>query len=273
MDRYFYRLIFFYVGCVLSIGVICPSNNAALTSGGAGAGSSAFVVGIQNAGISALPSIINAVVITSAWSSGNSFFYLSSRSLYSLAVSGSAPRIFKSCTKGGVPWAACIATALFCPLAYLNCGTSSAVVFEWFVNLTNTSGFISWICCSIVFLRFRKACIAQGITPSTGLPYHSWIQPYGAWYAIVFFTFLTLINGFTVFWPENWSASSFLTAYVGIPIFLVIYFGHRLTHWKDPWAHESMSVDLHTGAEEVEAAEMPAPVYDKWYQKMRVVFE
>jgi len=32
-------------------------------------------------------------------------------------------------------------------------------------------------------------------------------------------------------------------------------------------------VDLHTGLEEIEAEEMPAPVYDKWYEKMRVVFE
>ena len=34
-------------------------------------------------------------IIISAWSSGNSFLYLSSRSLYSLAVTGNAPRCFK----------------------------------------------------------------------------------------------------------------------------------------------------------------------------------
>ena len=50
--RYFARLIIFYVGCVLSIGILCPSDDAKLTSGGAGAGSSAFVIGIKNAGIS-----------------------------------------------------------------------------------------------------------------------------------------------------------------------------------------------------------------------------
>jgi yeast amino acid transporter len=43
-----------------------------------GAGSSPFVVGIQNAGISTLPSIVNAIIIMSAWSSGNSFLYISS---------------------------------------------------------------------------------------------------------------------------------------------------------------------------------------------------
>ena len=129
--RYFWRLIIFYIGCVLAISVICPSDDARLTDGGAGAGSSAFVVGIKNAGIPILDSIINAGIIISAWSSGNSFLYLSGRSLYSLALSGNAPSFFKACTKGGVPYRAVAASALFAPLAYLNCGSSGAVVFNW----------------------------------------------------------------------------------------------------------------------------------------------
>jgi len=57
--RYIYRLVFFYLGSVLAIGILCPSNDPALTDGGAGAGSSAFVVGIRNAGISVLDSIVS----------------------------------------------------------------------------------------------------------------------------------------------------------------------------------------------------------------------
>jgi amino acid transporter len=52
--RYFWRLIIFYIGCVLAIGILSPSNDPRLTDGGQGAGSSAFVVGIQNAGIHGL---------------------------------------------------------------------------------------------------------------------------------------------------------------------------------------------------------------------------
>jgi amino acid transporter len=102
--RYFYRLIIFYVGGVLAIGVVCPSNAPQLVNGGAGAKTSPWVVGIQNAGISVLPSIINGAIITSAWSAGNSFLYVSSRSLYSLALNGNAPAIFKRCSKYGVPY-------------------------------------------------------------------------------------------------------------------------------------------------------------------------
>jgi amino acid transporter len=271
--RYIYRLFFFYIGCVLAIGVICPSDDPALTSGGSGAGASAFVVGIKNAGIYALPSIVNAVILISAWSAGNSFLYLSSRSLYSLALSGNAPSFFKACTKNGVPYRAVGVSSLFCALGYLNCGTSGAVVFDWFVNLTNTSGFISWICCSIIYLRFRKACIVQGITLEQ-LPYHSILQPWGAWVALVGFVFLTLINGFNVFWPQNWSASSFLTAYIGIPIFLAIYFGHRIYAWKDPWAHPPEMVDLQTGMEQVLADEKPPKQRKmRWWEWPKLIWE
>ena len=175
--RYFYRLVIFYLGSVLAIGVICSSADPALTSGGAGAKASAFVIGIQNAKIQVLPSIINVVIIISAWSSGNSFLYISSRSLYSLAVAFNAPAIFKICTKRGVPYIAIDASLLFMPLAYLNCSTNSSVLFSWFVNVTNTSGIISWICCCIVYLRFHKACLRQDLQD---LPYQSIVQPYGA---------------------------------------------------------------------------------------------
>lgn len=78
---FFIRLLIFYVGGVLVIGIICPSNASALTGGGKGAAASPFVVGIANAGIEVLPHIINAVILSSAWSSGNSFLYMASRSL------------------------------------------------------------------------------------------------------------------------------------------------------------------------------------------------
>ena len=264
--RYFFRLITFYIGSVLAIGVICPFNDARLTNGGVGAKSSAFVVGIANAGISGLPSVINAIIITSAWSSGNSFLYMSSRSLYSLAVSGNAPAIFKKCTKRGVPYNAVAASALFSVLAYLNVASSGSTVFTWFVNLTNTSGFISWICCCIVYLRFHKACRVQGVTE---LPFHSFLQPVGAWIALCAFVFLTLINGFDVFFPGRFTASSFLTAYVGIPIFLGIYFVHRVIHRKDRWARRSEDVDLVTGLQAVLDGEAPPKVYDTFWKKIR----
>jgi hypothetical protein len=86
-----------------------------------------------------------------------------------------------ACNRWGVPYWAVTASSLYVGLAYLNVSNSGSIVFNWFVNLTNTSGFISWICCMIVYLRFNKACKTQGITYEY-LPYHNkWFQPWGAY--------------------------------------------------------------------------------------------
>lgn len=267
--RYIYRLVFFYIFSVLAIGVICPSDDPRLTHGGAGAGSSPFVVAIKDAGIPALDSIVNAAVLTSAWSAGNSFLYMSSRSLYSLAVSGNAPSIFKTCNSWGVPYYAVIASSLFSLLAYLSVSNSSSVVFNWLVNFTNASGFISWTCCCIVYFRFRKAVRAQGVEQ----PYRSKFQPYGAYAGIVGTIFLALINGFSVFFPSKWSVSSFFTAYIGIPAFLVLYFGHRFVFRADPWAWGANDVDLQTGLDEILLAERPERPRDTWWKKVMAVVE
>lgn len=264
---YFWRLIVFYILCVLAMGVICPSNAAGLTSGSENANASPFVIGIRTAGISALDSVVNAGVLTAAWSSGNAWLYFASRSLYSLAKTGAAPKVFTRCDKHGTPYAAVIAMGLFMLLAYLNIDNTGGVVFGWFVNLTNTSGFISWICCCIIYIRFRKAYLIQG--RQNDITWHHWLQPAGSYICIVIFTALCLINGFDVFLPGRFSASSFLTAYIGIPAFLALFFGHKL--WlgrRDPWGAAPVDLDLDSGLQDVLDSEEPAPVLDTWTKKI-----
>ena len=241
-SRYIWRLLIFYVGSVLAITVICPFNDPNLTAGGAGAKSSPFVVGIQKAGIRSLGSVVNAAILTSAWSAGNAYLYMSSRALYSMALAGQAPAVFQRCNKHGVPYMAVGAAWLFAPLSYLNIGNSSSVVFKWFVNLTTTSGFISWICCCIVFLRFRKAFSFQG---KDHAPYRSRVQPYGTWIALVTFTILCFFNGFNVFLANEFTVSGFLTAYIGLPVFVLLFLVHKVVAGRsDPWLLPANEVNL-----------------------------
>lgn len=277
--HFIWRLIMFYALGALAIGVICRSDEPALTDGGKGAASSPWVIAIERAGIHGLDSVINAVVITSAWSSGNSVLYMSSRSLYSLAIVGNAPQIFAHCNKHGVPVYAVIASSLLSLLAYLNIGTLSGIVFNWFVSIINTAAFISWACCCLIYFRFRKACAAQGIARSD-LPYTSIMQPWLAWISIVAFSIFGLLNGFSVFFPGHFTASDFLTAYIGIPVFLLIYLGHRISVWNDdPWVRAPVSVDLVTGlAGIMEDEESDGPTQTnkntnyKWLKKIYTIW-
>ncbi|CAH0034180.1 unnamed protein product [Clonostachys rhizophaga] len=238
------RILVFYVGSVIAIGVICPSNEKELTNGTSGAGSSPFVLGIKRAGIKGLDSVIDAAILTSAWSAGNAFIFQSSRSLYSMALKGQAPKIFTKCTLRCV-----LASSAFSLLAYLNVSSKAGEVFSWFVNLVNTAVFISWICCAI------SAFAAQEL-PSEDLPYTSRFQPWSSYACIGIFSVLYLINGFEVFLPSSWSVSSFFSAYIGIPIFLILYFGHRLTAGRsDAWCYSLHDIDLTTGLEDLKAEE------------------
>lgn len=133
--RYVYRLIIFYIIGAFCIGILVSANNPNLVGGGTDSGSSPWALGIKDAGIRGLDSVVNAAILISAWSAGNSYLYLASRSLYSLSLDGNAPKIFTRCTKSGIPYYAVMASAAWSPLAYLNVSSGGATVFNWFINL------------------------------------------------------------------------------------------------------------------------------------------
>ena len=238
------RLSVFYVLPMLGVTLMCPSNAPGLTSGGAGAGSSPFVIGIKTAGIKILDHIVNAVILCSAWSSGNVYMYLSSRAIYSLATSRNAPKIFARTNRWGVRYVAVTSCTVITLLAYLNVSSSSGKVFNWLVNMINMAAFFSWVLLSFAYVRFRAALEVQGADRSS-LPYLSVCGKPGAYFCIVFFTILGLLNGFYVFFPSEWNVSDFLTAYIGTVLFVVLYVGHKLTVGrKDPWIIPAEEIDL-----------------------------
>lgn len=118
--RVTYRIAFFYILGALLIGIIVSPNAKDLTSGSDNANSSPFVIAIKEAGISALPSIVNACILVAAWSAGNSYCWVGSRMIVAMTTDHQLPQIFGRCTKHGVPYVAVIVAWLFGPLAYLS---------------------------------------------------------------------------------------------------------------------------------------------------------
>lgn len=222
-NQFVYRLAFFYILGSLVIGVIADSNSPRLTSSSGDASASPFVLGIQNAGIHVLNHIINAVILTSAASAGNSFFYAGSRTLYSLSKKGLAPKIFATVNRFGIPYYSVGITFLVACLSYLNVSSSSSQVFTWFSNITTISGFINWIFVSWAFLRWRKAITVQNLDDR--VPYKTILQPFGAYFVIIFISLVSITNGYAVFFDFN--ASDFIAAYITLPIVVFLYVAHR----------------------------------------------
>lgn len=210
--RVFWRILFFYVLGSLAIGVLVSSDDPHLLSaqenGEPGAAQSPWVIGIQNAGIVVLPSIINAVILTSASSSGNAFLYTGSRYLYALAQNRQAPRFFLTCSKRGVPYYAVALTASIGLLTYLSVDKDggAAKAFEWFQNLTTIASLFTWCSILVAYLKFYAALKAQGIDRDT-LIFKSPLQPYVAWASLIYFSMIIIFNGFAVFIDGNWDVS------------------------------------------------------------------
>lgn len=270
-NRFIYRLFAFYVLGSLVIGVTVAYNDqnllSGVASGASGAGASPFVIGIQNAGIKGLNHVINAAILLSAWSSGNSWVYAGSRTLYSLACAGQAPKIFTRCSKNGVPYPAVLVTWSIGLLAFLNLSSSGSTVFYWFTNITTVGGFLSWIIVGIAYLvrylifpsfklhplimlqRFRKALAFNGLLESR--PFKTPFQPYGAYYALVVVSLLAITNGYAIFFPGSFTASGFLVSYIVFAIFFALYFGHKI-YYRTPWMVPVADLDVISGKEAID---------------------
>ncbi|KAI1624333.1 amino acid permease [Exophiala viscosa] len=269
--RVLYRILFFYVFGTLAIGLIVSSDDPNLLSaqknGAAGAAESPWVIGIRNAGISALPSVINAVILTSAISSANAFLYTGSRYLYALAQNGHAPRIFLRCSKSGVPMYAVGMTAATSLLTYMTVSVAGANVFLWFASLITVASLLTWMSICFAFIRFRKAQIVQGVE-TIDVGFMSRFQPYTAWATLAYFAVVTFFNGFQVFMHDEWSVSNFITAYIGLPAFAILFIFWKLV--KRTKLHPLKEIDLISGKREVDAMEgqWPEMVPKNFLQKV-----
>ncbi|ETI19577.1 hypothetical protein G647_09411 [Cladophialophora carrionii CBS 160.54] len=255
--RVFWRILFFYVLGSLAIGVLVPYNDEHLISAQAndapGAAQSPWVIAISRAGIDALPSIINAVILTSASSSANAFLYTGSRYLYAIAQNRQAPRFLLKCSKTGVPIWCVLITWSISLLTYMSCSSGSNTVFTWFQNLTTISTLFTWVSITIAYIRFYHACKAQGIDRNT-LPFKSPFQPYLGYAATIFFGLIIFLNGFDSI-AGGFDYQAFITDYIGIPIYFGLYLFWRIlkrTHFR-----KSSEADLYTGKAALDAIVWP----------------
>ncbi|KAI4596770.1 hypothetical protein KJ359_005113 [Pestalotiopsis sp. 9143b] len=224
--RIFWRILLFYVISIFMITLVVASDDPSLLSASKTA-ASPFVIAATNSGIKYVPSIINAVVITSAWSAANSGMLSGSRTLFGLARENRAPKIFNRLNRFGIPYVSVALFSLFLCLAYMTLSASASLVFEWLVNLVSVAALVNWSIILITYLRFQYGCRAQGIDRRE-LPWAAPLQPYLSWASLVMFILLLLTSGYTTFLKGHWDTEVFVSSYINIPIILVLYFGYKL---------------------------------------------
>jgi amino acid transporter len=179
-------------------------------------------------GIPILPSLVNAVILISIFSTTNSFVFAASRSLYGMAQQGQAPRVFARLNKQGVPYLCVLITLAMGCLAYLSLSQGTVKVLNWWINLVTSAQLVSWTCIAITFLRFFYASTRQG--RRSDLPQLGSLQPFSAYTLLVCSPLVFLFQGYYVFLPGAFNGPDFVFAYGSIFIFLAILAGYKV-YW------------------------------------------
>ncbi|PNS14567.1 Proline-specific permease [Sphaceloma murrayae] len=259
----FYRLTTFFVLGSMAVGILVPYDDPTLTAAfensAPGAAASPYVVSMIRLRIPILPDIVNAMVLTSALSAGNSYAYCASRSLYGLALEGKAPKFLRKCTKNGVPIYCVVVVLIIALLAFLQVGEESAVVLQWFVSLVTASQLINFSVMCFTYVMFKRALDAQGVDRNT-LKYKSWFQPYMAYGAGTACAIMAIVGGYPVFLPGAFTVPTFLFSYTMIFVFPCIFVGWKLVK-KTKWVRPE-EADLQENLDEIaeyEANYVPAP--------------
>ncbi|KAJ9127077.1 hypothetical protein QFC24_001312 [Naganishia onofrii] len=268
IKRVYIRILLFYILGTFVIGLLVPSNYPNLGLGSKNAAGSPFVIAIKRSGIKALPSIVNACLLTSAWSAASSDLYTSSRALYGLALSRRAPKIFTKCTKNGLPWVSVIFCALFGGLAYMSLQSSAGTVFGYFANMTAAAGLLTWWGICFLYIRFHKGMRVQGLN-RRDLPYWSRFngKAAAAWYAIVMITIILIFFSWNVFLnSETDFTANFITSYLPIAVFPILYLAFKFI--KKTRFVRASEMDFVSDVAQIEAETYEEEVPTTWYGKV-----
>jgi lysine-specific permease len=223
----FWRILLFYILAILIIGLLVPYDNPNLISGDiTDIAISPFTIVFEKAGFAFAASVMNAVILTSVLSAGNSGMYASTRMLWVLAKEGKAPKWFAKVTRNGVPINSLILTALVGALAFLSSLFGDGAVYIWLLNASGMSGFIAWLGIAISHYRFRRAMLAQG-RDLAELPYRAKWFPIGPILAFIICCVVIIGQNYTAFTGDAIDWNGAMVSYIGLPLFIVVWLGYK----------------------------------------------
>ncbi|KAI9665080.1 MAG: glyceraldehyde-3-phosphate dehydrogenase 1 [Bathelium mastoideum] len=264
IKQVFWRITLFYVVSLILVGLLVPYNDPRLLGGSSSADvtASPFVIAIENAGISGLPSVFNVVIMIAVLSVGNSSIYGSSRTLAALADQGQNFKIFGYIDRKGRPIVSIAFASALGFLAFLAGSSKQETAFNWMLALSGLSSIFTWGSICLAHIRFRKAWRVQGHSLDE-LAFRSQPGIIGSWYGLVFNCLVLIAQFWTGFaevgYAENTpaeNAEAFFQAYLAAPIVIISYIGYKL-YYRTP-IMRSHNIDLRTGIRDLDVAELIA---------------
>ncbi|KAH8647613.1 amino acid permease-domain-containing protein [Tricladium varicosporioides] len=275
IKQVFWRILLFYMVSLTLVSVLVPYGDSRLLGDSSSdAKASPFVIAINNAGISGLPSVMNCVILVAVLSVGNSSIYGSSRTLAALAEQNQAPKFLAYIDRKGRPLFAIIVASVLGLLCYVVGGgqAKASTALNWLYSLSGLSSIFTWGSICLAHIRYRAAWKKQGHTLDE-IAFKSQVGVIGSWVGFILNCLVLIAQFWTAVWPVGYVemssseiAESFFLAYLAAPVVLLFYIPYKI-YFKTPFMKTS-DMDLDTGrrildpsalaeADRVEKAQMP----------------
>lgn len=224
----FWRILLFYILTICVIGVIVPYTDPNLVNNDiSNITMSPFTLVFEKIGFAFAASIMNAVILVSVLSAGNSGMYVATRMLWVMAREGQAPKCLKKVNKQGIPINALLMTTAVAIVAFAASLFGEGQAFIWLLNASGLCGFIAWLGIAISHYRFRQAFLHQGKNLNK-LPYQAKWYPIGPILAFVICTIIILGQNYSVIIGSHVDWYEVLATYIGLLLFLVFWFGYKI---------------------------------------------
>ncbi|KAG7712896.1 hypothetical protein KL950_000767 [Ogataea haglerorum] len=232
----FWRLCVFFVGNAWLITMNVPYNDETLNNA-SGSLASPYIIAMKRGGVKVLPDILNALILLSVISCGNSSVYIGSRSLVACADLKVIHPVFgKKDSKGRPVLSLVVVFVIGLALAFLNCSKTGQQVYNWFNSLCALNGYFTWLSIYWSHYRFRAGLKAQGIDYKT-LPLYDKFFPWTT-YSATFIIIVLFIGQFYIgLYPLGGSsmlasarAENFFLTYLCVPLFGVCWLYYKLRY-------------------------------------------
>ncbi len=256
IKQVFWRITLFYIVALTLVGLLVPYNEPRLRSANsiADATASPFVIAIESAGTTILPSVMNGVILISVLSVGNSAVFGSSRTLAALAEQRQAPQILAYVDRRGRPLVAILLTSAVGLLAYLSDAKVQAYVFDWLLAISGLSTIFTWgsICLSHIRLRSAWGYHHRAVSD---MAFRAQAGVVGSWIGFIFNVLIIVTQiwvaadplppqeGDEVDTSTAGKVQNFFIYCAAIPFVLIFYLGHKLWFKTHPVKVEEMDID------------------------------
>jgi lysine-specific permease len=261
IGQVFWRILIFYVCSIFVVACLLRYDDPNLLgSGSSDVTKSPFTMILEQVGIPIAKDIMNGVILSAVISAANSATYSSTRMLYSLAVNGKAPGVFKRTLPTGIPIFALCGTSTIVILLY---GINSVAhdVYSTLIKASSLAGFVNWLTIGVSHYRFRRGFVAQGFRVNQ-MYYFAKFFPIGPIVVVMFCVFILICSNLDEARAGNWV--TVLISYMSVFLFVVLYFVYKVVKKTKIVSYTTMllGLDIHKmeGNEVSSASVSPTPL-------------